>query len=162
MSGTILIDSKLDEAEKYSLLAEQLEHLLDVSDPNLSKLANFTAAVKQVFDKVSWAGFYLADGDSLYLGPFQGKIACTRIKIGNGVCGTAAAEKRIVTVPDVDKFPGHIACDADSRSEIVLPLIKDGTLYGVLDLDSTSLNSFGPVDEKYLADLCAILLRKLS
>lgn len=97
----------------------------------------------------------------MYLGPFQGKVACTKIKIGDGVCGTSAEKKKTIIVPDVDKFPGHIACDAESKSEIVVPIIKGDRLYGVLDLDSTSLNAFNETDEKYLEKLVHFLVNEI-
>ena len=107
-------------------------------------------------------GFYLYDKEKLYLGPFQGKVACTIIEIGNGVCGTAAAKKETIVVPDVDKFPGHIVCDSDSRSEIVLPIInKDGELFGVLDLDSSEYNSFNETDKIYLEEICKLLVEEI-
>ena len=102
-------------------------------------------------------GFYLNDGQKLYLGPFQGKVACTRIEIGKGVCGTAAEKRKTIIVEDVDKFPGHIACDPESRSEIVIPIIKNEQLFGVLDVDSRNLNSFDSTDQKYLEQYCTFL-----
>lgn len=138
------------QVEKYELLLRQIKSLLDSNDNITSNLANFSAALKQTFDKISWVGFYLFDGNELYLGPFQGKVACTKIQIGKGVCGTAAQKRETIIVPDVDKFPGHIACDVESRSEIVVPIIADEKLFGVLDLDSASLNSFDETDKKYL------------
>ena len=99
--------------------------MLRKEDNLITNLSNFTAALKQTFSKISWVGFYLFDGTKLYLGPFQGKVACTEIKIGSGVCGTSAQRKETIIVPDVDKFPGHIACDVESRSEIVVPIIKN-------------------------------------
>ena len=97
-------------------------------DNLITNLSNFTAALKQTFSKISWVGFYLFDGSKLYLGPFQGKVACTEIQIGSGVCGTSAKERKTIIVEDVDKFPGHIACDVESRSEIVVPIFKDEKL----------------------------------
>src|ERR1035437_7741984 len=116
-------------------------NLLDRGDNYLSNLSNLTAAIKQTFDKISWAGFYMFDGAKLYLGPFQGKIACTSIELGKGVCGNAALHQKSIIVPDVDKFPGHISCDSESKSEIVIPIIKKDKsgssskeiLLGVLD-----------------------------
>ena len=107
-------------------------------------------------------GFYLFDGEKLYLGPFQGKVACTTIKIGKGVCGTAAENKETIVVPDVNQFPGHIFCDPDSKSEIVVPILKqDNQLFGVLDLDSSSLNSFNEIDKKYLEELVNFLITEI-
>ena len=153
----IRIDKHLSEEEKYRLLVSQVKSLLSKEDNLISNLSNLTAAVKDTFDKVSWVGFYLFDGDKLYLGPFQGKVACTNIEIGKGVCGTSAAKRETIIVPDVNKFPGHIFCDSNSKSEIVVPLIKDSILLGVLDLDSHEYNSFGDIDKKYLEEICKFL-----
>ena len=148
--------------EKYKLLIKQLKELLNPNDHELSNLSNLTSALKQTFSKISWVGFYLYDKEKLYLGPFQGKVACTTIEIGKGVCGTAAVKKETIVVPDVDKFPGHIACDSDSKSEIVLPLIKkDGELFGVLDLDSCEYNSFNEMDKIYLEEICKFLVEEI-
>lgn len=157
MSETTDIDYKLSLEEKYTLLHKQLKSLLTREENLLSNLSNFTAALKQTFDKISWVGFYLNDGQKLYLGPFQGKVACTRIKIGQGVCGTAAEKRKTIIVEDVDKFPGHIACDPESRSEIVLPIFKNEHLFGVLDVDSRDLNSFNSIDQKFLEQYCTFL-----
>ena len=148
--------------EKYKLLIKQLRELLNRNDHELSNLSNLTSALKQTFSKISWVGFYLYDKEKLYLGPFQGKVACTKIEIGKGVCGTAAAKKEIIVVPDVNNFPGHIACDSDSKSEIVLPLIKkDDELFGVLDLDSSEYNSFNETDKIYLEEICKFLVEEI-
>ncbi|MEJ2506752.1 MAG: GAF domain-containing protein [Ignavibacteriaceae bacterium] len=112
------------DEEGYKLLLKQLRSLLVKEEPELSNLANLTAAVKQTFKKISWVGFYLFDGEKLYVGPFQGKVACSIIKMNEGVCGKAASTRETIIVPDVNKFEGHIACDEDSKSEIVVPIIK--------------------------------------
>lgn len=161
MAEAILIDNNLSLEEKYESIIPQIKTLLDKKDSLISNLSNCTAALKEAFEKISWAGFYLFDGEKLFLGPFQGKIACTRIDLGKGVCGTAALKRESIVVPDVDKFPGHIACDADSRSEIVIPILKDENLFGVLDLDSTSYNSFNETDKKYLEELCYFLSNEI-
>lgn len=161
MSENLLIDKNASLEEQYLLVIKQVKSLLSKNDNILSNLANLTAALKQSFDKISWVGFYLFDGNKLYLGPFQGKVACTEIKIGSGVCGTAAHKRETIIVDDVDKFPGHIACDADSRSEIVLPIIKNGELYGVLDLDSNDYNSFDVVDKKFLEEIVNFLSKEI-
>jgi L-methionine (R)-S-oxide reductase len=153
----IKIEKHLAEEEKFRLLVSQIKSLLSKNDNLLSNLSNCTAAIKDTFDKVSWVGFYLSDGKKLYLGPFQGKVACTTIKMGKGVCGTAAFESKCIIVPDVDKFPGHIACDSGSRSEIVVPIMNGSKLFGVLDLDSYDYNSFGETDKKYLEEICKFL-----
>jgi GAF domain-containing protein len=115
------------------------------------------AAIKQTFDKISWVGFYIFNGTELYLGPFQGKIACTRIALGRGVCGKSAVKKKSIIVPDVNKFADHIVCDESSRSEIVVPVLDNGNLFAVLDLDSTEYNSFGETDKHYLEEICNFL-----
>lgn len=161
MAETILLNKEATTEEQYRLLLKQIKSLLAKDDNLLSNLSNFTAALKQSFEKISWAGFYLYDGKELYLGPFQGKVACTKIRIGSGVCGTSAEKRMTLIVPDVDKFPGHIACDVESKSEIVIPIIKDDELYGVLDLDSTSLNSFNQVDQKYLEEMVNFLVNEI-
>lgn len=161
MAVSLTINNEGSIDEKYEMLVKQIKHLLEKNENIISNLSNFTAALKQTFNKISWVGFYLYDGNELYLGPFQGKVACTKIKIGDGVCGTSAEKKKTIIVPDVDKFPGHIACDAESKSEIVVPIIKGDRLYGVLDLDSTSLNAFNETDEKYLEKLVHFLVNEI-
>src|SRR5512139_664963 len=157
MAEEIRIDKHLAEEEKYRLLVSQVKSLLLREDNLISNLSNFTAAVKDTFEKVSWVGFYLFDGNKLYLGPFQGKVACTNIQMGKGVCGTSALKRETIIVPDVNKFPGHIFCDGNSKSEIVVPLIMNNKLLGVLDLDSHEYNSFKEVDKEYLEEFCKFL-----
>lgn len=161
MAETILVDKNISLDDQYLLLVKQVKNLLNKSDNILSNLSNLTAALKQTFDKISWVGFYLFDGEKLYLGPFQGKVACTELKLGKGVCGTAAFENKTMIVPDVNKFPGHIACDADSKSEIVVPIMRNGKLYGVLDLDSTEYGSFNEIDKKYLEEIINYLKKEI-
>ncbi|MCF8305162.1 MAG: GAF domain-containing protein [Ignavibacteriales bacterium] len=154
-----LIDKELPEEQIYKSLLEYLPATFDSNEPVTTALANFSAAIFNAFNKISWAGFYiLGEGETLYLGPFQGKPACTKIKIGKGVCGKAASIMETVIVPDVHKFPGHIACDSGSNSEIVLPVTKNNLLIGVFDLDSYLLNAFTFVDKYYLEEL----LKKFS
>ena len=161
MAENLVIDKNLSLEEQYKNLLSQVEYLLDEKDHLITNLANLSAVLKQSFEKINWAGFYLFDGEKLYLGPFQGKIACTQIELGKGVCGTSALKRKTIIVPDVDKFPGHIVCDSDSRSEIVVPIIKNDNLFGVLDLDSSSLNSFDETDKTYLEKLCKFLSEKI-
>jgi len=161
MAEEISIAKHLAEEERYRLLVSQIKSLLSKDDNLFSNLSNFTAAFKDTFDKVSWVGFYLFDGEKLYLGPFQGKVACTNIEIGKGVCGTSAEKRETIIVPDVNKFPGHIACDSGSRSEIVVPLIQNGKLLGVLDLDSHQYDSFGSTDKEYLEEICKFLSEEI-
>lgn len=138
--------------EFYKMLNLQLEGLLDGEPDWLANLANASAHLYDNLETINWAGFYLLREQELVLGPFQGKIACTRIKIGKGVCGTAVAEKRTQVVADVHQFPGHIACDSASNSEIVVPIIKDGVIYGVLDIDSPVTERFNETDKQYLEE----------
>jgi len=161
MSEEISIDKHLVEEERYRLLISQLKSLLTKEDNFISNLSNFTAAIKDTFEKVSWVGFYLFDGQKLYLGPFQGKVACTNIEIGKGVCGTSAEKRETIIVADVDKFPGHIACDSKSKSEIVVPLFQNNCLLGVLDLDSHEYNSFRNTDKEYLQEICKFLCEEI-
>lgn len=158
-----ILEIKKDAAlsEQYELLIKQLKSLLSKDERLITNLANLTAALKQTFDKISWVGFYLFDGELLYLGPFQGKIACTTIKIGKGVCGTAAERGETIVVHDVNKFPGHIFCDPDSKSEIVVPMFKNNKLIGVLDVDSDSYNSFNETDKKYLEEIVKFLTEEI-
>ena len=162
MNETILVDKHLSLEEKYENLIPQIKNLLSPSDNLITNLANCTAALKQTFEKISWVGFYLFDGKELYLGPFQGKVACNIIQIGKGVCGAAAQQRKTIIVPDVNKFPGHIFCDADSKSEIVVPIFhKDNSLFGVLDLDSYEYDSFNEIDKKYLEEICKFLTSEI-
>lgn len=151
------ITSADDRAEIYEDLLPQLQSLISDEGDIVANLANISAALKQVLPYVSWVGFYLMKSSELIVGPFQGKVACTRIKIGSGVCGTAAEQRRTIIVPNVYEFPGHIFCDADSKSEIVVPLLKDGEIFGVLDLDSTEYNSFNEVDARNLELICEMI-----
>lgn len=142
--------------EKYRTLLPQLKSLLEGEDDLIANLANASAALKETF-RFFWVGFYLVKGEELVLGPFQGPIACTRIKKGRGVCGTAWAKAQTLVVPDVDAFPGHIACSSLSRSEIVVPLRRGDEVWGVLDIDSEELNSFDETDARFLEELCTWL-----
>jgi L-methionine (R)-S-oxide reductase len=161
MAEEISIDKHLAEEERFRLLNSQLKSLLVKQDNLISNLSNLTAAINDTFEKVSWVGFYLFDGKKLYLGPFQGKVACTSIEIGKGVCGTSAAKRETIIVPDVNKFPGHIFCDSSSKSEIVIPIVKRNRLLGVLDLDSHDYNSFGKMDKEYLEEICKFLCEEI-
>lgn len=162
MTETILADKNLSLDGQYNELIVQLKSLLSPEDELITNLANCTAALKQTFEKISWVGFYIYNGSELYLGPFQGKVACNIIKLGTGVCGTAAEKRETIIVPEVSKFPGHIYCDADSKSEIVIPIFKkDGSLFGVLDLDSYELNSFNEIDKKYLEEICKFFTKEI-
>ena len=144
------------QEEQYLSLLPQVRSLIEGEVDLVANLANVAAALKEAFD-FFWVGFYLLKQDQLVLGPFQGPVACTRIRKGKGVCGTAWQESATLLVPDVEVFPGHIACSSLSRSEIVVPLIKDGEVWGVLDIDSDLLNFFDETDRKYLEEMCGYL-----
>lgn len=162
MAESIIVNKNLSDEEIYKSLIQQIDNLISENDAIISSLSNFTSALKEAFDKISWAGFYFLKRNKLILGPFQGKVACTEIELGKGVCGTAAEKKETIIVDDVNKFPGHIACDADSKSEIVIPLKDNYKVYGVLDLDSYIYSAFNEVDKFYLEKLCILLLRKID
>lgn len=139
----------------YKLLQSQMHALLaDESDP-LANASNFVALLNNAMDDINWLGLYVLRGDELLLGPFQGLPACVRIPVGKGVCGTAAEKLQSIRVADVHEFPGHIACDAASRSELVVPLLIDGQLVGVLDIDSPSVGRFSADDQAGIEALCA-------
>lgn len=144
------------KAEKYRQLFPIIRSLAEGESDMVANMANVTAALKQGFG-FFWVGFYLVKSEELVLGPFQGPIACTRIRKGKGVCGTAWEKQQTILVPNVDEFPGHIACSSDSKSELVVPLIKNGAVFGVLDVDSDKLNDFDKTDEQYLNELCTWL-----
>lgn len=150
-----------EKAELYPLLAQQIAALAEDSQP-LSTLANASALLYEALPDINWAGFYLASGGMLHLGPFQGRTACTQIPFGRGVCGTVAATRQVQVVPDVERFPGHIACDSASRSEVVLPIWVDGQVFGVLDIDSPSLNRFTEEDADGLTAFVAALTRSVD
>lgn len=142
--------------EQYKNLLPQIKGLLEGEPDLIANLANIAAALKEQFN-FFWVGFYLVKNDELVLGPFQGPVACTRIKKGRGVCGTSWEQAKAIIVPDVEKFPGHIACSSLSKSEIVLPLFKDTTVIGVLDVDSSSLDSFDETDKIYLESIIELI-----
>ena len=142
--------------EQYQSLIQQIQGLLAGEDDLVANLANVSAALKQQFGWL-WVGFYLVKKYELILGPFQGPIACTRISKGRGVCGTSWAKAQTLIVADVEKFPGHIACSSASRSEIVIPIMQDGEVVGVLDVDSTELNYFDETDAQYLEQVVQLI-----
>jgi L-methionine (R)-S-oxide reductase len=140
-----------------------LDSLISTDEPLITALSNAAAFLYHSLERINWCGFYLFDGEKLVLGPFGGKPACTVIEIGNGVCGTAAASRKIIRVSDVNEFPGHIACDPVSQSEIVLPLIlQDGSLFGVFDIDAPVKNRFDEKDESELKDAVEIMVTKID
>ncbi|HTL67596.1 MAG TPA: GAF domain-containing protein [Lacunisphaera sp.] len=148
------------KADRYRELNAQLASLLAGERDGLANAANTAALLWQGLPELNWAGFYFRRGGELVLGPFQGKVACVRIAVGRGVCGTAAQRRETIVVPDVAAFPGHIACDHASRSEIVVPLVQDGRLIGVLDLDSPQPARFDDEDARGLGEAAAIFLRQ--
>jgi len=147
----------MDKKAMYSLMTQQMQSLAEGCPLPLPVLSNCAALLWHSLDHINWAGFYLLKGDTLYLGPFQGKVACTVIPCGKGVCGTAAAARQVQLVPDVHQFPGHIACDSASNSEIVLPLLVNGRLVGVMDIDSPDFSRFDQEDAEGLQTLCDVL-----
>lgn len=142
--------------EQYKHLLPQIKGLLEGESDLIANLANICGALKEQFG-FFWVGFYLVKNEELVLGPFQGPVACTRIKKGRGVCGTAWEKSETILVPDVEKFPGHIACSSLSKSEIVLPMFHETKVVGVLDVDSADLNSFDHVDAKYLQEILDLI-----
>lgn len=142
--------------EQYQNILPQIKALLEGESDTIANLANISAVLKEAFGFL-WVGFYIVKGEQLVLGPFQGRIACTRINYGKGVCGTAWKENRTITVADVNTFAGHIACDSESRSEIVIPIQKQGKVVAVLDVDSEIEANFSEVDAKYLQEIVCIL-----
>jgi len=148
-----------DKNEMYELLSEQLAGLMEGERDVIPNLANASALINQALKEINWAGFYLMKDGMLVLGPFQGNPACIRIPVGRGVCGTAAQTLETQLVPDVHLFPGHIACDAQSQSEIVVPLLRDGQLLGVLDIDSPVKKRFDKADQQGLEMLCQMLVQ---
>ncbi|MGB2992630.1 MAG: GAF domain-containing protein [Paenisporosarcina sp.] len=150
-----------DTQQQYEMLAKQLDALLTGEKNVMANLSNASALLNQFFDRINWVGFYMMDGNELVLGPFQGLPACIRIPIGRGVCGTTVAQKETIIVPDVHAFPGHIACDAASQSEIVVPLLKNGEVIGVLDIDSPEKNRFQEDDQQGLEHFVSILMKHI-
>lgn len=159
MAEELIISASPDKSHRYHTLLPQVEALVSTESDTVANLANIAAALKQSMG-FFWVGFYLVKNDQLVLGPFQGPIACTRINYGKGVCGTSWKEKKTIIVPDVEQFPGHIACSSTSKSEIVLPAFgKDGSVMLVLDVDSDTLNDFDETDRIWLEKIMRIIER---
>ena len=150
-----------DKEQKYEALVAQAKALSEAETDEIALMANVAAIIHETFH-FWWTGFYRVVGDELVLGPFQGPLACTRIKFGRGVCGTAWKEKRSVVVPDVEEFPGHIACSSASKSEIVVPIFCNDEVVAVLDIDSEKLATFDDTDKKYLEKISALYLSPKS
>lgn len=153
------LPSSASKRDLYASLAQQLAALLEGEPDAIANAANMSALIYEILPDLNWAGFYFMRGSELVLGPFQGKVACVRIAVGRGVCGAAVERKTSIVVPDVHAFPGHIACDSASRSELVVPLIKDGRVIGVLDLDSPHPNRFDEEDREGCEQLVQIYLK---
>ena len=157
------VETYSDSREKnYDLLIKQLKALVEDEKNAIANLSNASALLNQFLDRTNWVGFYLMEDGELVLGPFQGLPACVRIPLGKGVCGTAAAKQETLRVEDVHAFPGHIACDAASQSEIVVPMIKDGQVIGVLDIDSPEKNRFDELDQQKLEEFAAMLVQYIK
>ncbi len=146
----------------YERLLETLPFYINDSDPWYTTLANASSVLDYFLDDINWVGFYVMHGEDLFLGPFQGKAACTKILMGSGVCGHAAIKKETVRIDDVEQFDGHITCDADSKSELVIPLVKKGKLIGVLDIDAPIKGRFKKVDQDYLEKVVQVIVDNLK
>jgi L-methionine (R)-S-oxide reductase len=160
MAEDLIIASSVDKRERYETLIPQIESLIAGESDQVANFSNIVAALKQTMD-FFWVGFYIVKSNQLVLGPFQGPIACTRIDFGKGVCGASWEQKKTLLVPNVDEFPGHIACSSASKSEIVLPAFKNGEVALVLDVDSDKLNDFDPVDQQALERVMRIIEKLL-
>lgn len=156
MAEELIISAAVNKKERYQILLPQIKALVEGEPDQIANLSNIAAALKQTMN-FFWVGFYLVKENQLVLGPFQGPIACTRIDFGKGVCGTSWKEKKTILVPDVEKFPGHIACNSASKSEIVLPAFKNNEVALVLDVDSDALNDFNSTDQLALEELMRII-----
>jgi len=156
MAEQLIISPSASKEQRYKTLVPQIEALVFGEQDVVANLSNIAAALRQTMN-FFWVGFYVVKANELVLGPFQGPIACTRIQYGKGVCGASWKEKKVILVPDVEEFPGHIACSSDSKSEIVLPAFKNGEVALVLDVDSDKLNDFDQTDERYLRQVMAII-----
>lgn len=156
MAENLVISQSADKEARYKTLVPQIEALTAGEHDLVANLSNIAAALKQTMN-FFWVGFYIVKNNELVLGPFQGPIACTRIAFGKGVCGACWKEKKTILVPNVEEFPGHIACSSDSKSEIVLPALKNNEVSMVLDVDSDRLNDFDRTDEVYLTQVMAII-----
>ena len=154
-----IADFKMDKEQIYQQTTSQIKSLIDGIDNKVGALANVAAALKEAFSYYFWVGFYIVKGDELELGPFQGPVACYTIKKGKGVCGTAWEQKKTIVVPNVEKFPGHIACSSKSRSEIVIPVFNGSDVVAVIDVDSANLNAFDDKDKEGLEKIAETIRR---
>lgn len=151
-----------DPEKNLQLMAYMAKRVMEDDKDIIATLSNLSAVINGYLNKINWVGFYIMKEGELVLGPFQGLPACIRIQVGKGVCGTAVAERKTQIVPDVHKFPGHIACDSASNSEIVIPIYKNGEVFGVLDVDSPEFNRFGELEDKYLSEICEVLTKQMD
>lgn len=158
---SLKVEQGSNKVENYELLIKQAEALIEEECDYVTNLSNLSALLFSMIKNINWAGFYLTRSDELHLGPFQGEVACTKIKIGQGVCGTALLRKETIIVPNVHEFSGHIACSDKSNSEIVVPILKNGEVIGVIDIDSPLFSNFDLVDKKYLELLAIIISYKV-
>lgn len=156
MSETLIIPESNNKKEIYEAIIPQIKSLVETESDTIANLANITAVLKEAFN-FFWVGFYISQNDQLILAPFQGPLACTRIRKGKGVCGTAFAKGETIVVEDVEKFEGHIACSSLSKSEIVVPIIKNNQVWGVLDIDSKEIASFNETDKHYLEIIAQLI-----
>ena len=156
MSENLIIETNASKEEKYATLLPQIEAVIDGEPDLIANMANVASMIQETF-QFWWTGFYRVIDNILVLGPFQGPMACTRIKFGKGVCGTAWKESNTIVVPNVDEFPGHIACSSASKSEIVVPIKVNNEVVGVLDIDSEKLNTFDDTDRKWLEKVAVLL-----
>lgn len=157
MSSNLYIDKSLTKVGLYKQIIPQIKSIIEDEDNLIANLANISSVVNTAFDSFSWVGFYLKDNDSLILGPFQGEIACTRIDIGKGVCGTSAKRNEAIIVEDVNQFEGHIACSPTTKSELVVPLVYDGLTQLIFDIDSEKLNNFDNDDLNYITEIIDLI-----
>ncbi|HHP7242494.1 MAG TPA: GAF domain-containing protein [Cyclobacteriaceae bacterium] len=160
MPEELIIPKTFNKKETYELLFQQIKTLVQDEKDRIANMANIASALKYGFDFL-WVGFYLVKDNQLILGPFQGPIACSRIAYDKGVCGKAWSKSQTIIVPDVNLFPGHIACSSESRSEIVVPILKNQEVIGVLDIDSSELNTFDETDQFFLDKICKLLISSI-
>lgn len=160
MENSISILPNISKEEKYKSLLTQIKSLIEDETDTIANLSNICAALKYNMDDFFWVGFYFVKGNELVIGPYQGPLACTRIKLYDGVCGKAVKDKQAIVVDDVNQFPGHIACSTDSKSEIVIPIFKNNEVFAVLDIDSDKYANFDNIDKIYLEKLASVIPAK--
>lgn len=156
------IETNKDSEKNYQAMVNMVKGMLNDDSDVTAVLSNLSAVINEHMDGINWVGFYLMKEGELVLAPFQGKPACIRLQVGKGVCGTAVAKRKTQLVEDVSKFPGHVACDSATNSEIVIPIFNDGDIFGVLDVDSPEFNRFGEIENKYLSEICMLIEQHLD